>query len=163
MIVEIGDAKYWRDRFLYMQELYKRSAEANEKLRQALDKSKRRNEMNYQHQCPTCHLPIPHDGVDAALPLCPNCWATHGAVRSPKSVESTKTYLGSTPHPRSLSEVIRRTLEWVSDYPRTVDSGSGVTKEGAADDFWVKFNGKEYYVTVRESNRQRDLNKGEVK
>ena len=37
MIVETGDAEYWRDRFLYMQELYKRSAEANEKLRQALE------------------------------------------------------------------------------------------------------------------------------
>jgi len=41
MIVETGDAEYWRDRFLYMQELYKRSAEANEKLRQALEQPKR--------------------------------------------------------------------------------------------------------------------------
>ena len=127
--------------------------------------------MNYQHQCPTCHLPIPHDGVDAALPLCPNCWVKNGCFVTPatepfkfapegKPVKHTNQSPG---HHEEIRERIHQLLTQLSDFGKSVDSRSGVDKYGWEDDFLVTYRGKEYFITARESNRQRDLNKGEVK
>jgi len=112
--------------------------------------------MNYQHQCPTCHLPIPHDGVDAALPLCPNCWVKDGVLRIPKSVESTNKL---PEHHQEIRGRIHQLLTQLSDFGKSVDSRSGVDEYGWEDDFLVTYRGKEYCVTVRESNLQRAMNK----